>query len=148
MKKLFILFILVFWITSVLWGFSVYAASWDTTSYESETETGSKISDSDEEKIETIIAINTKLFEAYKVIIDKKLKKIDASIADLPDEVKIGIYKNLIRSFEKTITKMQVQKNSRKSISEKKPADVILEVYVYMKKYYEDKIAQLKLSEK
>jgi hypothetical protein len=106
------------------------------------------MSDPDEEKIETIIAINTKLFEAYKVIIDKKLKKIDTSIADLPDDVKIGIYKNLIRSFEKTITKMQNQKSSRKSLSEKKPADVILEVYMYMKKYYEDKITQLKLSEK
>jgi hypothetical protein len=148
MKKLFVLFILALWIPSIFWGFWAFAASWDTSSYESETETGSKITDSDEEKIETIIAINTKLFEAYKVIIDKKLKKIDTSIADLPDEVKIGIYKNLIRSFEKTITKMQTQKNSRKSVSEKKPADVILEVYIYMKKYYEERITQLKLSEK
>ena len=148
MKKLFVVFILAIWITSIFWGLSAFAASGDITSVEPDTETGSKMSDSDEEKIETIIAINTKLFEAYKVIIDKKLKKIDTSIADLPDDVKIGIYKNLIRSFEKTITKMQNQKSSRKSLSEKKPADVILEVYMYMKKYYEDKITQLKLSEK
>ena len=107
----------------------------ENNSKEISSETGG-IDMSDDEETATIEIINIKLFGTYKLILDKKLKKIDNSISDLPTDTKMKIYQNIAKNFDKQIDVLEKRKeiSPTKKVNTK-PIDVIIQTYTYMRNY-------------